>query len=557
MYNLKTMITTDIPLCDIYDIVNDKHFKLHRLTCYVDDVKESWFERLKVKLEGLDEDVYVVCNKELNVIDSINLHYVQFASYEMIQLEEDNSENASKEYELSFNKFRKNDFDSIMTEHWLSKKLQLNIGYNECECIDLENTQIKSLTIGITNGFDTLLKLPKTIKELIIKSNKAFIDLANLEDCKCINSINIDGKFKMNGSMDLVIPSAKNITMNLQEESTIKFIGNSKMEKIEMKDKIGKVDLTGVEVKDLTIEGTIPLEMINTDKCIENLNVTTNKLTMNNSLNVRWLTINADIDKLDLTASDHILCILNLYSNARSTKLYMPKHFDNHWYFCKYIDIRANVEILDLTTIHCSFEKFTLITHAQSTQLLLPQLEDERIKKLINKRSIGYLNVFYIHLEGNILISDLCVRKSGYKGYRIEKIDVPMLKNLYVVSKEESSRYRMKIVEPLRNWYTNILWDGLEIGEINCNTYLVLNNKEYIYKYEYHIPKSKESTETSENKPKKKINKKLPQLNIHDDIDYNDYLDSESDYEDISDEYDSNENDDSQYSESYEEESDE
>ena len=390
MYNLKTMITTDIPLCDIYDIVNDKHFKLLRLTCYVDDVKESWFDRLKVKLEGLDEDVYVVCNKELNVIDSINLHYVQFASYEMIQLEEDNSENASKEYELSFNKFRKNDFDSIMTEHWLSKKLQLNIGYNECECIDLENTQIKSLTIGITNGFDTSLKLPKTIKELIIKSNKAFIDLANLEDCKCINSINIDGKFKMNGKCDLIIPSAKNITMNLQEESTIKFIGNSKMEKIEMKDKIGKVDLTGVEVKDLTIEGTIPLEMINTDKCIWRLNVTTPKLTMINSLNVRWLTINADIDKLDLTASDHILCILNLYSNACSTKLYMPKHFDNHWYFCKYIDIRANVEILDLTTIHCSFEKFTLITHAQSTQLLLPQLEDERIKK-INKQTINWI----------------------------------------------------------------------------------------------------------------------------------------------------------------------
>ena len=236
----------------IIEIIENKNFRLNRLTCYVDEIDSNQFEELKNKMKGKRFNVFIACRKELDVIDSNNLHYVQQDPYEIVKLE-DTEEDTSNGYELSFNKLRKNDFDSIMTEHWLSKKLQLNIGYNECECIDLENTQIESLTIEITNGFDVTLKLPKTIRKLRIKSNKAFIDLVNLEECKCINSINIDGKFKMNGKCDLIVPSVKSITMNLQEESTIKFIENSSMKNIKLKGKIRKVDLTDTKVRDVII----------------------------------------------------------------------------------------------------------------------------------------------------------------------------------------------------------------------------------------------------------------------------------------------------------------
>ena len=57
----------------------------------------------------------------------------------------------------------------------------------------------------------------------------------------------------MNGKCDLIVPSVKSITMNLQEESTIKFIENSSMKNIKLKGKIRKVDLTDTKVRDVII----------------------------------------------------------------------------------------------------------------------------------------------------------------------------------------------------------------------------------------------------------------------------------------------------------------
>ena len=57
----------------------------------------------------------------------------------------------------------------------------------------------------------------------------------------------------MNGRRDLIVPSVKSITMNLQEESTIKFIENSSMKNIKLKGKIRKVDLTDTKVRDVII----------------------------------------------------------------------------------------------------------------------------------------------------------------------------------------------------------------------------------------------------------------------------------------------------------------
>ena len=199
----------------------------------------------------------------------------------------------------------------------------------------------------------------------------------------------------MNGRCDLIIPSTRSISMNLQEESTIKFIENTKMEIIiKLKGKISKVDLTGTEVYKITVNGTIPLEIINTDKHIFQLNVTTPKLTMINSLNVRWLTINADTEELDLAASNHCLNILHLYSNEPLTKLTLPEFFGQRTSQCneRIIDIKANIDKLDLTNLeNQEVKELTLITHAPSTQLLLPQIEGDNINRVINKPSIGYL----------------------------------------------------------------------------------------------------------------------------------------------------------------------
>ena len=235
------------------------------------------------------------------------------------------------------------------------------------------------------------------------------------------------------------------------------------------------------------------------------------KLTVKNPLNVHELTINADIDKLDSTALE-------------------------------------NQEIKELT----------LITHAPSTKLILPELNDDKIKKVINKPSIGCLKkkMCNIYLEGNILISDLSIlSRYYYDSIHIDKIDVPMLQNLYVVFYDKNVEYKMEKVEPLKEWCTRTFWYGLYLGNVNCPVY-VLNDKEEELRQYLYYPKSKESTEKPVKKPKKKS---LPNLNIHEyeKVDYNDYLDH-NDYNDDSDEYNPNESDDSQSSEFYyEEQSDE
>ena len=135
-----------------------------------------------------------------------------------------------------------------------------------------------------------------------------------------------------------------------------------------------------------------------------------------------------------------------------------------------------------------------------------------------------------------------------------------MLKNLYAVFYEKNIKYKIKKAYPSSYYNINGYYRAFMFYYMNCSTYVLFNRSKDLSCFDIENDiYTERTTEITDEKPKKKMNNKLPQLNAreYDKVDYNDYLDHNNDYEDDSDEYDSNERDDSHYSESDEEESEE
>ena len=74
-----------------------------------------------------------------------------------------------------------------------------------------------------------------------------------------------------------------------------------------------------------------------------------------------------------------------------------------------------------------------IISGAPSVKLLLPQLDDENINSLIKEPSISCFRVNHIRLQGNFLMSNLCLMIKDYESIlKVYNIDVPYLKNIYI-----------------------------------------------------------------------------------------------------------------------------
>ena len=217
----------------------------------------------------------------------------------------------------------------------------------------------------------------------------------------------------------------------------------------------------------------------------------------------------------------------------------MDKLEKNYDYDYREYDIRANVDKLDLSSYVCGFNCLTVITHAPSTELILPQLENDRKKKLINKPSISCLKCNIIQLEGNILISDLCLLLDKHHYWNsIERINIPMLKNIYIdYTDKHKSNTRMRKIDN-NSRYGNSSYNEIYLGETKCPVYLLESekDKQMIRICSLHSAKYEpEVSNVETQKQKKKINTKLPRLNgrdYKDDLDYDEYLDHSEDYED-------------------------
>ena len=190
MNNLRTLITENIPPKNIDEFLQNEHLRLHKLTCYVYEIKEDYFDKFVKDLAGVDIEVYFMSDKKINVIDSKNVHFVHNVYLERVIVGKEQNE-----YEQTLYKCTRSDIDFVLNSTTLTD-VKLHIRCNECNYMNFENTHIDNLDIEIDKGVEVKIVLPREIKNLTITSNITIVNFVNLKECKCISNMNIKGKMR-------------------------------------------------------------------------------------------------------------------------------------------------------------------------------------------------------------------------------------------------------------------------------------------------------------------------------------------------------------------------